>query len=119
MGGAMRGKFQFSIRTLLLVTAVTALLLVPLAWVTQQRQQMLQAERAMLRAREVALRSVVLEAQRRRDQAAAHREEAGPKLPALEQLRRENAELRQQVQELKREAEQLGKSAKPADAKPR
>ena len=33
MGEAKRGRLQFSVRTLLLVTAAVALLLVPVAWV--------------------------------------------------------------------------------------
>ena len=57
-------RFQFSLRTLLLVTAAIALLLVPVAWITRERMQMMRAQEAVLQAREVALRSVVREGQR-------------------------------------------------------
>jgi hypothetical protein len=117
MDESKRGRFQFSIRTLLVVTAALALLLVPVAWVTRERQQMMLAERAVLQAREVALRSAVLEAQRR-EQAEASRQETAVQRSSLEQLQRENAELRRQVEKLRSETEQLKKSAKPAGAKP-
>jgi hypothetical protein len=48
-----RSRFQYSLRSLFVVTAVFALLLVPVAWVTRERQRMLEA-------REAALRAVVL-----------------------------------------------------------
>ncbi len=51
-------RFQFSVRSLLLMTAVLALSLAPVVWVTRERRQ-------MLRAREEAIRSVIL-AERRR-----------------------------------------------------
>jgi len=41
MDEAKRGRLQFSVRTLLLVTTAVALLLVPVAWVARERQQML------------------------------------------------------------------------------
>jgi hypothetical protein len=60
---ARRSRFQYSLRTLFIVTAVFALLLVPVAWVTRERQRMLEA-------REAALRAVVL-AERDRARAMA------------------------------------------------
>ncbi len=87
-------RFQFSLRTLLLLTAAIALLLVPVAWTTRERMQMMRAQEAVLQAREVALRSVVREGQRlpRRSQT-------------LEQLRRENEDLKQRVEQLRRKVE--------------
>ena len=38
-----RGRFQFSIRTLLLMTLVAAVLMVPVVWVVRERKQMVQA----------------------------------------------------------------------------
>ena len=46
-------------------TAILALSLVPVAWVMRERQQMLHVQAGMLRAREEAIRSVLL-AERRR-----------------------------------------------------
>jgi predicted RNase H-like nuclease (RuvC/YqgF family) len=97
-------RFQFSLRTLLLLTAAIALLLVPVAWVTRERMQMMRAQRAVLQAREVALRSVIREGQRLPRQSQT-----------LEQLRRENADLKQQVEHLRREVEQLKSSARRTD----
>ena len=127
MDEAKRGRWQFSVRSLLLVTAAVALLLVPVAWVTRERQQMLLAQREILPARELALRSAVLEHQRRLSQAVspssdfAPRVSSGPdrnlaqaeKLPALEQLKQENADLRQRLEQLRREVETLKNLAKP------
>ena len=125
-----RNRFQFSLRTLLLVTLALALLLVPVAWVSRERQQMIHARNAILEAREAALRSVVLEEQRRREEIAARpgadrpgkplNEEGNPAVEeessAMERLERENTSLRQQVNELRREVEQLRSSAKPPGA---
>jgi predicted RNase H-like nuclease (RuvC/YqgF family) len=127
MNEAKRGGLQFSVRTLLLVTAAVALLLVPVAWVTRERQQLMRAQQEILLARELALRSVVREEQRRRGEAASPSEDVAPqvssspdrnlplaeKLPAIEQLRHENADLRQQLEQLRREVEQLKNPAKP------
>ena len=52
------GRIQFSVRSLLIATAVLAFSLAPVVWVTRERRQ-------MLRAREEAIRSVIL-AERRR-----------------------------------------------------
>jgi uncharacterized protein HemX len=108
MDNPRRRKFQFSIGTLLVLTAVVAVLLVPLAWVARQRQQMMLAQREILAAREVALRSVVHEADARRQIAAS-----GPTQPKrseeadMKNLRRENAELKHEVEELRRKLEKL------------
>ena len=127
MGEAKRGRLQFSVRTLLLVTAAVALLLVPVAWVARERQQLMRAQQEILLAREVALRSVVREQQRLRGEAASPPEDVAPqvassldrnlplaeKLPAIEQLRHQNADLRQQLEQLRREVETLKNPAKP------
>ena len=127
MDEAKRGRLQFSVRTLLLVTAAVALLLVPVAWVAREHQQMMRAQQEILLAREVALRSVVREQQRLRGEAASPPEDVAPqvssspdrnlplaeKLPAIEQLRHENADLRQQLEQLRREVETLKNPAKP------
>jgi len=127
MDEAKRGGFQFSTRTLMLVTATLALLLVPVAWVTSERQQMLLLQQNILRAREVALRSVVREEERRRGEPESPPENATPqaspsrdrdlplkeKAPAMEKLQRENADLRRQLEQLRREVEQLRNLAKP------
>jgi len=135
MTGRPRFRFQYSLRTLFVVTAIAALLLVPVAWVARERQRMLEA-------REAALRAVVL-AERDRAQAVEARYNAavraqtgsalspaagsgGPsgdkpskeiageadKAPAarpavVEQLMRENAELKKTVEQLHREIERL------------
>jgi predicted RNase H-like nuclease (RuvC/YqgF family) len=127
MGEAKRGRLQFSVRTLLLVTAAVALLLVPVAWVARERQQMMRAQQEILLAREVALRSLVREQQRLLSKAASPLEDVAPqvssspdrnlplaeKLPAIEQLRHENADLRQQLQQLRREVETLKNPSQP------
>jgi hypothetical protein len=111
------GRFQFSVRSLLVMTAVLALSLAPVVWVTRERQQ-------MLRAREEAIRSVLL-AERRR---AALRAKGGPidalngefgsnvetkEVPSvppevlIEHLRRENDELKDTVDSLRLEVQRL------------
>lgn len=126
MDEAKRGRWQFSVRTLLLVTAAVALLLVPVAWVARERQQMMRAQQEILLAREVALRSLVREQQRLLSKAASLSADVAPplslspdrnlplaeKLPAIEQLRHENADLRQQLEQLRREVEMLENPAK-------
>ena len=127
MDEAKRGGLQFSVRTLLLVTAVVALLLVPVAWVTRERRQLVRAQQEILLAREVALRSVVREEQRRLSKAPSPPEDVAPqvssspdrnpplaaKLSAIERLRHENADLRQRLEQLRREVEKLKNPAKP------
>ena len=108
------GRFQFSVRSLLLMTAVLALSLAPVVWVTRERQQ-------MLRAREEAIRSVLLAERRRVElRKAGARSEAGnrrrapaqngatevPPVPPevlIEHLRRENDELKDTVDSLRDE----------------
>jgi len=120
-------RFQYSLRTLLLVPLALALPLVPVAWVSRERQQMVRARTAILEAREAALRSVVLEEQRRRGEIAARSGAARAEQPSsqggnpaveeessvMQRLERENTSLRQQVNELRREVEQLRNSTKP------
>jgi hypothetical protein len=95
-GPAGRRWYQFSLRRLLLVTPMFALVLVPLAWVTRERQQLLQA-------RDEAVRAVIL-AERYRS-ALKQREAAVP--AEIERLRRENAELKASVERLRRQVERL------------
>ena len=110
MNEMVRNRFQFSLRTLLLATLAAALLLVPVAWVSRERQKMIAARAAILEAREVALRSVVLEEQRRLSRGGNPTlEDSG----AIQELERENTSLRQQVNELRRKVEQLRNAAKP------
>jgi uncharacterized protein HemX len=97
--------FQFSVRTLLLVTAAIALLLVPVVWVSRERMQMMRAQDAILQAREVALRSVVRERQRLPRQSQT-----------MEQLHSENEDLKQQVEQLRRQVEQLKSPSRPGRA---
>jgi len=126
MDEAKRGRWQFSVPTLLLVTAGVALLLVPVAWVARERQQLMRAQQEILYAREIALRSAVREQQRLLARAAPPPEAVAPrlssspdrglplteKLPAIEQLRHENTDLRQQLEQLRRELETLKNPAK-------
>jgi hypothetical protein len=112
-----RNRYQFSVRTLLLLTLVSALLLVPVAWVTRERRQMMLAQEAMLRAREMALRSAVLEEKRRADQRAAQ-VAADACSSTVDRLERENASLKQQVNALHRELKQL-KDPAPTSSGPK
>jgi hypothetical protein len=110
-------RTQFSVRSLLITTAVLAFSLAPVVWVTRERQQ-------MLRAREEAIRSVIL-AERRRVELRGHggpvgasTDEFGPdvnnaSIPVvapeilIEHLRRENDELKDTVDSLRHEVERL------------
>ena len=110
-------RFQLSVRSLLLMTAVLAVSLAPVVWVTRERRQ-------MLRAREEAIRSVLL-AERRRAElrakgtlAGTGTEEIGseidttevPTVPTqvlIEHLRRENNELKDTVDSLRQEVQSL------------
>jgi hypothetical protein len=117
MGRVSLGRFQFSVRSLLLVTAALAFSLAPVVWVTRERQR-------MLRAREEAIRSVLL-AERRRTELRAKRSPGGatvedvdsqrdttevPSVPPeilIEHLRRENDELKDTVDSLRAEVQRL------------
>jgi hypothetical protein len=115
-----QGRYQFSVRTLLLFTGVLALLLVPVAWVARERKQMLRAQDVLLQAREVALRSAVLE-ERRRSEVISNQKNASsgrhaiqpsvatPMEPhsTLDRLQRENDALRIKVEALCRQVEAL------------
>jgi hypothetical protein len=121
-------RLQFSLRTLLLITAAVAVLLVPFAWVARERQEAMRARDAMLHAREVALRSVVVEGERRRREAMLLHEsrvsEGSPSRErssqttqgSVEQLQRVNADLRQEIAQLRRQVEQLTNQNSPAGA---
>jgi hypothetical protein len=117
MGRIRLWRFQFSVRSLLLMTAVLAFSLAPVVWVTRERQR-------MLRAREEAIRSVLL-AERRRAELRAKRAPGGattdesdspsdttevPSVPPeilIEHLRRENDELKDTVDSLRAEVQRL------------
>jgi hypothetical protein len=110
-------RFQFSVRSLLIMTAVLAFSLAPVVWVTRERRQ-------MLRAREEAIRSVLL-AERRRAEVRGKRSPNGastgefgrdmdttevPPVPPevlIEHLRRENDELKDTVDSLREEVKRL------------
>jgi hypothetical protein len=112
---AVAPRFQLSVRTILAATAILALLMVPITWVTREREQ-------MRRAREDAIRAVVL-AERYRsklDERAGTDGRATPVDPArqaqpfppaaaarIQRLEHENAELRDTVELLQREVERL------------
>jgi hypothetical protein len=112
-------RFRSSIRGLMAVTAVLALLLVPVVWVARERAQMLHARNEALRA--VVLAERYRTALRDREKAqspasgqaeppdAAQPTPAGPNdaSPVIERLQRENAELKATVQNLRSEVERL------------
>ncbi len=117
-------RFQFSIRSLLVVTAVLALALVPVAWVMREREQMRRMQISMHRAREEAIRAVLLAEQRRVEMLAkggpksAASDELDPSVNApkvpqvtpeilIEHLRRENNELKDTVDSLRLEVQRL------------
>ena len=110
-------RIQFSVRALLVTIAVLSLSLVPVVWVTRERRQ-------MLRAREEAIRSVILAERHRVELRAggappsASINEFGadmdaPKVPSvspeilIEHLRRENSELKDTVDSLRLEVQRL------------
>jgi hypothetical protein len=109
-------RFQFSVRSLLIMTAVLAISLAPVVWVTRERRQ-------MLRAREEAIRSVLLAERRLVELRAkggpnrARADEFGPdrdtEVPSvspevlIEHLRRENDELKDTVDSLRQEVQRL------------
>ncbi|QEH34883.1 hypothetical protein OJF2_34280 [Aquisphaera giovannonii] len=91
MGEPRRGRFQLSLRTFLVATAVAAALFAPVAWVARERQQMRRLHMQVLDARELAIRSVVREEQVR----------------GADRLRAENEDLRRRVEQLRLENEDL------------
>ena len=130
-----RPRFQYSLRTLFAVTAIVALLLVPIVWVARERQQMLLAREAALRAVVLAEhdRAIAVEVERGTRFRARSGMELPPaeesvgqsadnppgqnvpqapqavnaRPPVVEQLLRENAELKETVANLRREIERL------------
>ncbi|MGO9598890.1 MAG: hypothetical protein ACLP7Q_12950 [Isosphaeraceae bacterium] len=124
-----RGKHQFSVRTMMLAIAVVSILLAPFAWVMRERQQQRQVLMRALQAREVALRSVVLEEQRRSSLTISRCENttagtswsldrdpsAGSGPESIKRLERENADLRRQVSLLSREVDRLKSQTRPSD----
>jgi len=117
------GRFQFKVRSLLIVTAVLAFSMAPVAWVVRERRQ-------MLRAREEAIRSVLL-AERRRVELRAKEgpraanfdefdaDDDNTKAPSvapeilIEHLRRENNELKDTVDDLRLEVQRLRAAKRP------
>ncbi|MGP0066449.1 MAG: hypothetical protein ACLQGP_23035 [Isosphaeraceae bacterium] len=118
-------RLQFSMRSLLIATAILAVLLVPLAWVARQRQQMQHQMDQMQQAREEAIRAVILaERYRKIEHRSGNR---GPSVvgaeprgsswrndpvPAesaarIERLERENDELKDTIEILRGEVERL------------
>ena len=124
-----RDKYQFSVRTMMLIIAAVSFLLAPLVWVMRERQQQRQTLMLALQAREVALRSVVLEEQRRstlgigRFKNMAARTSlildgdptgnSGPE--TIRRLERENADLRRQVSLLSHEVDRPKSRTRPSD----
>src|SRR5262249_24863251 len=128
-GPASRRRFQFSMRTLLIVVAMLALLLMPAAWVVREQQIARLAEERLRQAQAVAEREryraamALAQQQFNRDSVARGLQEpglykggAGPELGKAdlgEQLRRENARLRAEVEGLRDELERLRASKSP------
>lgn len=124
MGPAVRRRYQFSVRSLLVVTAILALLLVPVVWVTRERQQMLRARNEALRAvilaeryrlekaRQAAIPTNLGPAEGRGDEPRSSAQPAGASA-WIERLERENAELKDTIEQLRREVERL--KARPHD----
>jgi hypothetical protein len=117
-------RFQFSIRSLLVVTAVFALALVPLVWGMRERQRIARMQHSLHRAREEAIRSVLLAERRRvemlgiesadgtdpdKSRAAAQATDVPSVTPEIliEHLRRENNELKDTVDSLRLEVKRL------------
>ncbi len=108
-------RLQYSLQSLLILTGVSAIVLAPVAWVTRERQQ-------VIRAREEAIRAVVLAERAARENNArtilADSEKSGAALPQtasigarrsdlVERLQRENAELKKTVQLLRQHVQRL------------
>jgi hypothetical protein len=112
---AVHRRLQFSIRSLLIVTGLLALVLAPVAWLARHREM-------VRRAREDALRSVLLEHRYRAEQrkqsaidatANDRSESSEPTTNStnatfeIERLRRENAELKETIESLRAEIRRL------------
>ncbi len=87
IAGRPRFRFQYSLRTLFAITAIVALLLVPVAWVARERRQVLEAREAALRAvvRAERDRALAVEA---RYYAADRGRRSGFELPSAEESAR-------------------------------
>jgi hypothetical protein len=135
MASSRRFRFQYSLRALLIVTAIAALLLVPVAWVGRERQRVLAAREAALRAVVLAERDRALSVETRyyaaiRAQTSSvpspttesrgpfrtdapeeiARKDAAAKdagAPVVEQLMRENAAMKKTIEQLHREIGRL------------
>jgi hypothetical protein len=126
---ASRRRFQFSMRTLLIVVAMLALLLMPAAWVLREQQVAMVAEERLRQAQAVAERErnraamALAQQQFNRNSVARGLQEpvldkGDPgldrgKADSIEELRRENARLRAQVEALRGELERLRASKGP------
>jgi predicted RNase H-like nuclease (RuvC/YqgF family) len=116
---AVAHRYQFSVGSLLVVTAILAVLLVPIAWVANQREQMRLAREEAIRAVILAerYRSEVKErtvnngfpvGQAERRGSSRQTDPVPPDADArIEQLERENAELKDAVARLRSEVERL------------
>jgi hypothetical protein len=112
-----RKRFQFSLRSIMVLMALSAISLVPIVWVARERQQMIQAREEVLRAREEAVRAVVLAERAARGEAVVdttktkpdprQSAKADPRDDLIGRLQRENAELKAQVETLRRDVERL------------
>jgi hypothetical protein len=116
-------------RTLLIVVAMLALLLMPAAWVVRERQIARVAEERLRQALAVAeqerYRAAVVLAQQQFNQDSVAKGLQEPvldqgnadldrvKADLVEQLRRENVRLKAQVEALRREVERLRVSKSP------
>jgi len=126
MTGRPGFRFQYSLRTLFVVTAIAALLLVPVAWVAREAalRAVILAERDRAVAVEARYRDVI-NAQTGSvlstavssssagggdpSEAIARKAEKAPTIrpDVVEQLVRENSELKKKVEQLHREIERL------------
>ena len=106
---ALPPHFQFSVRATLLGTAILAVLLVPIAWVFHQREQ-------MRIAREEAIRAVVMAERSRSEIEKRATIDEGINQPVtrshtpavrIKELEQENAGLKDKVDLLEREVDRL------------
>ena len=100
-----RFRFQYSVRSLILMTALLACVLAPVAWAARERARILAAREAAVRAVVLAERDAKL---RVRDEAAeAEAALTRFKQDRIDELVRENAELKDTVQHLRNEVTRL------------